>query len=72
MRSRIIVNKPIASSDPAVIKQIKLSAVWDEHYEPRVIVDQSASDYSEHPNGCPHCGSYEGDYNECPECGHGQ
>jgi len=22
--------------------------------------------------GCPKCGSYEGDYNECPECGHGQ
>jgi hypothetical protein len=24
------------------------------------------------PEGCPNCGSYEGDYNECPECGHGQ
>lgn len=22
--------------------------------------------------GCPHCGSYEGDRFECPECGHGQ
>lgn len=22
--------------------------------------------------GCPHCGSYEGDPTECPECGHGQ
>lgn len=28
----------------------------------------------EHDNGygCPKCGSYEGDYQECPECGHGQ
>ena len=23
-------------------------------------------------DGCPHCGSYEGDATECPECGHGQ
>lgn len=23
-------------------------------------------------SGCPRCGSYEGDYNECPECGYGQ
>jgi hypothetical protein len=22
--------------------------------------------------GCPHCGSYEGNWQECPECGHGQ
>lgn len=23
-------------------------------------------------DGCPFCGSYEGDYHECPECGYGQ
>lgn len=26
----------------------------------------------EKENGCPQCGSHEGDATECPECGHGQ
>jgi len=28
--------------------------------------------YSAEESGCPRCGSYEGSYQECPECGHGQ
>ncbi len=37
---------------------------------------QSKGKYSYHndlnDDNCPHCGSYEGNYIECPECGHGQ
>lgn len=28
--------------------------------------------YTVEESGCPRCGSYEGCYQECPECGHGQ
>jgi len=33
---------------------------------------RAQDDSSELSAGCPHCGSYEGDWQECPECGHGQ
>jgi hypothetical protein len=36
------------------------------------VLAQELNQDDEDQSGCPKCGSYEGDYNECPECGHGQ
>lgn len=44
----------------------------------KTLADESACakqviDTSDGPDdGCPYCGSYEGNWQECPECGHGQ
>ncbi len=46
------------------------------HLSPESIIEANQADNSadldEVSDGCPHCGSYEGDAYECPECGHGQ
>lgn len=35
-------------------------------------IQRQAEEESLSSSGCPRCGSYEGDWHECPECGHGQ
>lgn len=45
----------------------EVAAVAGGHVEITEVPDND-NNYS----GSPYCGSYEGDWQECPECGHGQ
>ena len=46
---------------------------WLDNEDPIMLQEKSRQivDTSDE-SGCPYCGSYEGSYHECPECGHGQ